>query len=79
MNIFIVEHGSTPFSVFTNGKMIGIYASKADAETAKRRASQLPGFSDEIDGFNISEVTLDTDIWPDGFDINDLPPYPTRY
>lgn len=79
MKVYVVEHGSTPFSVSINGKMIGIYATKADAEAAKRRASLLPGFRDDLAGFTITEVTLDTDTYPDGFDIKILPPNPSHY
>jgi hypothetical protein len=76
--IFVVNHGSEPFGVSINGKQIGIYRTRADAESAKQRASQLPGFSTSVSDFTITEVDLNQDIWPNGFDDTILPPNATK-
>jgi hypothetical protein len=48
-------------------KVIGIYSSRALAEAAEERASKLPGFADEPDGFSIEQYEIDRDHWPRGF------------
>lgn len=48
-------------------KVIGIYSSRELAEGAEKRTRQLPGFSDEPDGFSIEQYEVDRDHWPRGF------------
>ena len=48
-------------------KVVGIYSSRALAEEALDRATALPGFSEEPDGFTIEPYEVDKDHWPRGF------------
>jgi hypothetical protein len=48
-------------------KVVGIYSSRALAEAAEDRASQLPGFAEEPGGFAIEQYDVDHDHWPRGF------------
>ncbi|MGF7028889.1 DUF7336 domain-containing protein [Sphingobacterium sp. HSC-15S19] len=48
-------------------KLIGVYSSKELAEAALVRASKFRGFSDQIEGFEISPYEVDTDGWKAGF------------
>ncbi|APT59366.1 hypothetical protein RGI145_14475 [Roseomonas gilardii] len=48
-------------------KAVGTYSSLAKAEAAIRELLPLPGFRDWPGGFRIYEVTLDRDLWPEGF------------
>ena len=48
-------------------KLLGIYATKADAEGRIERARKQPGFKDEPDCFMIDTLTLGEDQWTDGF------------
>ena len=48
-------------------RIIGIYAAEADAETQKESTKNLPGFRDESGCFEISSLTLDEDLWAEGF------------
>lgn len=48
-------------------KVIGIYSSEALAGAARDRTRELPGFSEEPDGFTIERYEVDQDHWPRGF------------
>lgn len=48
-------------------KVIGIYSSRQLAEEAEVRSRELPGFTDEPDGFTIEQYEIDRDHWPRGF------------
>ena len=48
-------------------KLIGIYASEADARSAQARVSSKPGFIDCPEGFLIDEYTIGKDHWEDGY------------
>jgi hypothetical protein len=47
--------------------LIGVYSSKELAEAALVRTSKFRGFSDQIEGFEISPYEVDTDGWKAGF------------
>ncbi|GAA4168044.1 DUF7336 domain-containing protein [Sphingobacterium ginsenosidimutans] len=49
--------------------LIGVYSSRELAEAALARTSKLRGFSDQIEGFEISPYEVDTDSWKAGFTI----------
>ena len=51
-------------------KTIGIYSSREKAVDAKNRKLNFPGFSKYPDGFTISEIELDRDLWSEGFGID---------
>ncbi|CAN7142652.1 hypothetical protein LJR090_000074 [Bosea sp. LjRoot90] len=48
-------------------KLIGIYATEADAELARQRAIVLPGFRDAPEGFIIDRYTVGRDHWEEGY------------
>ena len=48
-------------------KFIGVYLTKADADMAVLRASQLPGFSECPNGFDIQEYEIGKDHWTEGY------------
>lgn len=48
-------------------KMIGVYATEAEAQAAVERLRDQPGFRDWSDGFAIDEYTLGEDHWVEGF------------
>jgi hypothetical protein len=51
----------------TNDKLVGVYSSRAEADAARCRKLQFPGFRDYPDCFSVSEVTVDRDNWSEGF------------
>lgn len=48
-------------------KLLGVYASEADAQGRVDRARSQPGFSEEPNCFLIDGATLGEDQWVDGF------------
>jgi hypothetical protein len=48
-------------------KLIGVYATNADAVAAKERLRQKPGFLDTPEGFEIHEYQLNQDHWTEGY------------
>jgi hypothetical protein len=48
-------------------RILGIYATRAAAETQKRVSRELPGFRDEPDCFDIEPMVLDEDLWNHGY------------
>jgi hypothetical protein len=48
-------------------KLIGAYATQADAEAAIARVRDQPGFRDWPDGFTIAAYTIGADHWAEGF------------
>lgn len=67
MSVYVLQH----VHLFENGdedvKFIGVYSSKANARTAIKRLSQMPGFSETADGFHVDEYQLDKDDWAEGY------------
>ncbi|SEE57722.1 hypothetical protein SAMN05216489_07219 [Streptomyces sp. 3213] len=48
-------------------RIIGIYPDQAVAERQREISRKLPGFRDEPDCFEIAPVTVDEDVWNEGF------------
>ncbi|MFE0627577.1 hypothetical protein ACFW3D_11435 [Streptomyces sp. NPDC058864] len=48
-------------------RIIGIYPDQAVAERQLEISRRLPGFQDEPDCFEIAPVTVDEDLWDQGF------------
>ena len=48
-------------------KLIGVYATNADAVAAKERLKQKPGFLNTPEGFQIEEYQLNQDHWTEGY------------
>ena len=50
-----------------DSKLIGIYATPADARAAQQRASAKPGFKEHTSGFTIDAYEIGKDHWAEGF------------
>lgn len=61
--VYVLQHESSSEDV----KLIGVYASEAEACEAIERARSLPGFVDDQDGFSVDAYTLGQDHWTAGF------------
>lgn len=61
--VFVLQHESVAEDV----KLIGVYATHADAFAAMQRVRSLPGFRDEPDGFSIDDYEVGLDHWTDGY------------
>ena len=48
-------------------KLIGVYATIADAESASGRSMKLSGFRDCPEGFSVSRYALGKDHWTEGY------------
>ncbi len=51
----------------TDDKLVGVYSSAAEADSARRRKLQFEGFHDHPDCFVVSEYEVDKDAWSEGF------------
>lgn len=51
----------------TDDKLVGVYATRADAERARERALRREGFCDAPDGFLIDAYEVGHDHWEEGF------------
>lgn len=65
--VYILYHVHELNELDEDEKLIGIYASRADADAAIERAKLLPGFKECPDGFSIGEYVLGQDQWVEGF------------
>ncbi len=48
-------------------KLIGVYRTKQDAESAIQRLQGQPGFRDLSEGFEIVKYEINKDHWTEGF------------
>ena len=48
-------------------KLLGVYSSQQNAEEAKLRVSDKPGFRERPEGFHIDRYKIDQDCWTEGF------------
>ncbi len=64
--VFVLQH-VYEWCCHDEVKMIGVYATQAEAEAAVERLRQKPGFRDWPDGFAIDEYELGFDHWIEGF------------
>ena len=67
--VYLLEHHYED-DTHEDTKTIGIYSSRENAMDAKNRKLKYPGFSKYPDGFFISEIQLDKDLWSEGFGID---------
>ena len=65
--IIMLEHKYNDNGTEDTGKLIGIYATRADANAAIKRFLQLPGFRKYPDDFHLTEFTVDQDHITEGF------------
>lgn len=50
-----------------DAKLIGVYASREDADAARARVGLQPGFRDLLEGFVIDEYEVGKDHWTEGY------------
>lgn len=65
-SVFVVQH-SREVTDQEDVKMIGVYASRDDAEAAVGRMARQPGFREHPSGFTIDEYEIGKDHWAEGF------------
>ncbi len=76
-SVFVLQHVHTLPGGEEDIKFVGVYSSEALALEAAARVASQPGFrdypvvvdpdGDEIDGFHISEYSINVDHWTEGF------------
>jgi len=66
-SVFILWHSHEYPDGSESEKMIGVYASRADAEAAKSRVGTQPGFAENPDDFIIDEYEIGKDHWTAGY------------
>jgi hypothetical protein len=52
-------------------KHIGFFDTRDDVDAAIARLLPVEGFRDYPDGFRITEVAVDADLWPTGFSLRE--------
>lgn len=77
-SVFVVQHLHTLPQGEDDVKMIGVYATLADALEATRRLAIQPGFrdlaqvndysTDDMQGFHVEEYEIGKDHWQEGYD-----------
>lgn len=65
--VFVLMHTHELSPEREDFKLIGVYSTKAAAESAVKRIKVLPGFSETPEGFCVQAYPLDKDHWTDGF------------
>lgn len=64
--VFILQH-EHEWCGRDDVKLIGVYATREEAQAAIERLCKQPGFCDWPDGFSIGEYGLGVDHWTSGF------------
>lgn len=64
---YVVFHVRETDSGHEDVKIIGVYSSQTNADSAIARISKLPGFVDCKEGFTTDEYPVDEDHWTEGF------------
>ncbi len=67
MKVFVLQHVHTFDDGEEDVKMIGVYSSHEQAESAIERLKSQPGFADTPEGFEIDPYVLDEDHWTEGY------------
>jgi len=65
--VYVLQHVHSLADGEEDVKVIGVYSSRENAETAITRLGQAPGFADAMDGFHIDEYQVDKDQWAEGY------------
>jgi hypothetical protein len=65
-SIFVVQH-SYEVGDHDEVKLIGVYASRSNADAAVARLMKQPGFREYPSGFHIDEYEIGRDHWTEGF------------
>ncbi|WP_186419667.1 hypothetical protein [Bosea sp. CS1GBMeth4] len=65
--VFVLFHTHDLGEGETDDKLIGVYASLADAQHAQARTAALKGFRDAPEGFVIDPYEIGKDHWTEGY------------
>ena len=65
--VYILHHVMREFEDDEDVKLIGVYSSDENAQSAIKRVGEQPGFSENLSGFQISHYELNKDQWREGF------------
>lgn len=65
--VFLLFHTHDLGEGETDDKLIGVYASLADAQQAQARTAVLEGFRDAPEGFVIDPYEIGMDHWSEGY------------
>lgn len=65
--VYLLEHGYVDDFGCDDTKILGIFSSQQEAESAIETYLELPGFRDRKDGFRIDTYELNKKHWVDGF------------
>ena len=57
--VCVLSHVYIDDEGYKDGKLIGVFSSQEDAETAKLKYQKLPGFRDYSNNFLIEELVVD--------------------
>ena len=66
-SVFLLSHVHEFGDREDDEKIIGVYASRIDAEAAIQRVRNQPGFAECPNGFVIDEYEIGKDHWVEGF------------
>jgi hypothetical protein len=67
VDVFLLWHVHELTDGEEDAKLIGVYASAEDAERAKQRVANQPGFRDLPEGFQVSRYEVGQDHWTEGY------------
>jgi len=67
MDVFLLWHTHEMADGEEDDKLIGVYATEADAEAARLRMLHQPGFRELPEGFQVGRYTVGKDNWTEGF------------
>ena len=65
--VYVLQHVHSVDDGAEDVKLIGVYSSRENAQTAITRLGLAPGFSEEPAGFHIDEYQVDKDQWVEGY------------
>jgi hypothetical protein len=66
-SVFVLWHSHEIAQSEDDSKLIGIYKTREEAEAARARVEDKPGFRDTRNGFEIVEYILGRDGWTEGY------------
>ena len=70
ISAYVLLHEHLTYENRKDIKLIGIYPSRSTAIQAMDRATALPGFAENPEGFNIHELSVGVAAWSEGFNEN---------
>jgi hypothetical protein len=67
MDVFLLWHVHEMPDGEGDAKLIGVYATAEDAESARLRVRSQPGFRGSPEGFEVSRYEVGKDHWTEGY------------